>query len=335
MSGSEEQARYRYVVTAPGQGVQRAGMLDPWLEAVPGAPELVDRWSRAAGFDIESAGRDATLLADTAFAQPLIVAASLLSLRLLCGELALDAGDVLYAGHSVGELAAAAGAGCLDASAAVGLARVRGARMSAACAAAPTGMAAVMPTRKGGAGDEELTAAVTAAGLTVANWNGSHQFVAAGPAERVQALAESPAPGMRVAPLAVAGAFHTGAMAPAVPGFARAAREAGFTRPASAMVANGDGALISGPDDLRRRLVAQITSPVRWDLCGRTIERLAPDALHIELAPAGPLTRLLQRSRPDARAVALATPEDVGRAVEQARAAHEERLREPAPAGAR
>ncbi|MEV8459080.1 MULTISPECIES: ACP S-malonyltransferase [Streptomyces] len=309
---------HHYVVTAPGQGVQRPGMLDPWLDAVPGARALVDDWSRAAGLDLVEAGRDAALLADTAVAQPLIVAASLLAHRLLRERLPLAADEVLFAGHSVGELAAAAGAGYLSPRDAVALARVRGAAMSAACALAPTGMAAVMPGRRAGASDEEIAAAVAAAGLTVANFNGSHQFVAAGPADRVEALAEEPPPGTRVAPLNVAGAFHTQAMAPAVETFARAIAGVPIARPASAMVANGDGALLTGPEDLRRRLIIQLTSPVRWDLCTETIARLAPDALHLELAPAGPLTRLLGRARPDARAVALGLPEDIDRAVAEA-----------------
>ncbi|WBO66277.1 ACP S-malonyltransferase [Streptomyces camelliae] len=305
-------------MTAPGQGVQRPGMLDPWLDAVPGAPALVADWSRAAGFDLVEAGRDEALLADTAYAQPLIVAASLLAHQLLRDRLPSAADEVLFAGHSVGELAAAAGAGYLSPRDAVALARVRGAAMSAACAVAPTGMAAVMPARRNPASDEEIVAAVGTAGLTVANFNGSHQFVAAGPADRVEALADAPPPGIRVSPLAVAGAFHTEAMAPAVAQFARAIQDVRLAEPASALLGNGEGEPVAGPEDLRRRLITQITSPVRWDLCAQAIARRAPGALHIELAPAGPLTRLLQRARPEARAVALGVPEDLDRVLAEA-----------------
>lgn len=302
---------YHYVVTAPGQGTQRPGMLEPWLERVPGAVDLVGDWSQAVGFDLVAAGRDEELLADTAYAQPLIVATSLLAYRLLRQEVPSAPERVLFAGHSVGELAAASAAGYLSPREAVRLARVRGAAMSAACGVAATGMMAVMPTKRAGASDEEIVAAVAAAGLTVANWNGGHQFVAAGPSERIDALVTEPASGMRVAPLAVAGAFHTRAMAPAVAAFAAAVEQAEFTEPALALLGNADGALVARPDDLRRRLVTQITSPVRWDLCSAEIARLASGAVHIELAPAGPLTRLLQRTDPGARAVAVAAPEDV------------------------
>ncbi|MGY0020190.1 ACP S-malonyltransferase [Streptomyces sp. cg35] len=322
---------YRYVVTAPGQGVQRPGMLHPWLEAVPGAWEQIDSWSRAAGFDLLRAGDDEALLADTAYAQPLIVAVSVLAHQLLRSRLPAFPDTILYAGHSVGELSAAAGAGHLGAAEAVSLARVRGAVMSQACRATPTGMAAVMPSKRAGAGDDELVAAVEAMGVTIANFNGSHQFVAAGPANLIAALADAPPTGTRVAPLNVAGAFHTEAMTPAVEAFDRAVNEADFVQPASDLLGNGDGALVANSDELRRRLITQLVSPVRWDLCGHTIARLAPDALHIELAPAGPLTRLLARARPEARAIALAGPDDIDRVLAEADAD----LHAPEPAGAR
>jgi [acyl-carrier-protein] S-malonyltransferase len=298
---------YDFVITAPGQGVQRPGMLDPWLTATSDASALLDEWSDIVGFDMVAASRDETRLGDTAVAQPLIVAASLLSLELLRNQ--VPVGDrVLFAGHSVGELAAAAGAGYLSSTAAIGLARARGTAMSAACARSETGMSAVMPAKRAGASDDAIVAAIRAAGLTVANWNGSHQFVAAGPKHRLDTFAP---PGTRVARLAVAGAFHTEAMAPAAAMFARAAAETDFADAASAMVGNGDGALVSSPDDLRRRLITQLTSPVRWDLCSTTIADSTDATAHIELAPAGPLTRLLKRAHPDAHAVALRHPKDV------------------------
>ncbi len=301
---------YECVITAPGQGVQRPGMLDPWLAEMPGARELLAEWSDAAGFDLVDASRDGTQLADTAVAQPLIVGASLLSLQMLRSQVRIAADRVLFAGHSVGELAAAAGAGYLSPAAAVRLARARGTAMSAACAMSETGMSAVMPTKRDGASDEAIVSAVQAAGLTVANWNGSHQFVAAGPADRLDTFETAPPPGIRVARLAVAGAFHTGAMEPATPVFADAVAETDLADGASAMLSNGDGALVSSPDDLRQRLIAQLTSPVRWDLCDTTIAARAGAGLHIELAPAGPLTRLLQRARPGVRAIAVHGPAD-------------------------
>ncbi|WP_433628848.1 ACP S-malonyltransferase [Nocardia sp. CA-120079] len=308
---------YNYVITAPGQGVQQPGMLDAWLAAVPQAHKRITEWSDIVGFDMVPASRDEVMLGDTAIAQPLIVAAALLSFELLRDR--MDSDDVLFAGHSVGELAAAAGAGYISATTAITLAGVRGAAMSAACAVTESGMAAVMPTKRDGATDAAIVAAIGAAGLIVANWNGSHQFVAAGTKDRIDAFIEARPRGLRIVPLTVAGAFHTDAMATATPSFAKAAAEAAFLESASAMVGNGDGALITSPDDLRQRLIAQITAPVRWDLCARTIAaHAATDAPHLELAPAGPLTRLLERERPEARALAIRTPEDIDPTAEAA-----------------
>ncbi|MEU3724549.1 ACP S-malonyltransferase [Streptomyces sp. NPDC031705] len=303
---------YDYVITVPGQGSHRPGMLDSWLARAPRAQKLLAEWSEAAGLDLREAAQDAVAMSDTAVAQPLITAAALLSLERLRARTDLDPARVLYAGHSVGELAAAAGAGYLTPATAIALARARGQAMSAACADAPTGMVACMPSKRDGAPDESIVDAIHAAGLTVANWNGSHQFVAAGPSAATETFTTNPPRGIRVARLDVAGAFHTGAMAPAQEPFAHAVIQAPWQTPDSAMLGNADGALVAGPDDLRRRLVTQLTSTVRWDLCAQSIARTSsPQALLIELAPAGPLTKLAQRARPTARTVALHVANDL------------------------
>ncbi|WP_318207902.1 ACP S-malonyltransferase [Streptomyces sp. SJL17-1] len=308
---------YDYVITVPGQGSHRPGMLDSWLTEAPHAQDLhaqdlLAEWSDAAGLDLLAAGRDGVAMSDTAVAQPLITAAALLSLERLRARLEPAPGRVLYAGHSVGELAAAAGAGYLSPTAAIVLARARGKAMSAACAAAPTGMVACMPSKRDGAPDESIVDAIHAGGLAVANWNGSHQFVAAGPLTAAEDFATTPPRGMRVVRLEVAGAFHTEAMAPAQESFAQAVAQVSWRTPDSAMLGNGDGALVAGPDDLRQRLVTQLTSAVRWDLCAQAIAaHSSTETLHIELAPAGPLTKLAERARPWMRAVALRAADDL------------------------
>lgn len=305
---------YRYVIMAPGQGAQWAGMLDPWLAESARARDLVTEWSQAAGFDLAAASRDESALGDTAVAQPALTACALLALDELRRRIPLGEREVLFAGHSVGEIAAAVGAGYLTPAAGVALARARGAAMSGACANGATGMAAVMPAKRDPASDDAICAAITAVGLEVANWNGSHQFVAAGPLDRLQDFAEAGHPGLRIAPLDVAGAFHSQAMTTATSPFARAAAQAGFKSAASPMVGNADGTLIASPDDLRRRLITQLTSAVRWDLCMAAVaELVGPGALYVELAPAGPLTKLAERAHPGIRAIALRAPRDVGR----------------------
>jgi [acyl-carrier-protein] S-malonyltransferase len=310
-----------YVITAPGQGVQRPGMLDAWLEATSRARELVGAWSDIAGFDLTAASRDEAALGDTAVAQPLIVAASLLTLDALRERVLAPDHRLLFAGHSVGELPAAVGAGYMSPETAIALARARGAAMSAACALAKTGLTAVMPAKRQPATDAAIIAAIHAAGLTIANWNGCSQFVAAGPVELLEAFGETPPAGIRLAPLDVAGAFHTAAMADAVGPFTEAVQSAQISPPTAALLGNSDGKLVAGPQDLRERLVTQITSAVRWDLCAATIAELSHEStVHLELAPAGPLTRLAERAEPGVRALALHDPQDL------------ERLRRLAPA---
>src|SRR2546429_8059478 len=158
-------------VLAPGQGSQKPGFLNPWLD-LPGAAARLRWWSTLAGTDLVHLGTeaDATEIKDTAKTQPLLVAAALLAAE------HLPMYDVaLVAGHSVGELGAAALAGVLSPESAVTLAGVRGREMAAARALEPTGMAAGL-----GGDPEEVVAAIEAAGLYPANRHGSGQIVAAG-----------------------------------------------------------------------------------------------------------------------------------------------------------
>ena len=127
-------------VLAPGQGAQKPGFLEPWL-GLPGADARLRWWSSLSGVDLHHLGTaaDADEIKDTAKTQPLLVAATLLAAE----QLPMDDAAVV-AGHSVGELGAAALAGALTPDAAVTLAGVRGREMAAACAVEPTGMAAVL-----------------------------------------------------------------------------------------------------------------------------------------------------------------------------------------------
>lgn len=310
---------YRYAITSPGQGVQRAGMLDPWL-AAPAAAGLVARWSELADIDLVAASKDDEALQDTAVAQPVIIATALLSLRLVRETIGAPDGQILFAGHSVGELAAAAGAGYLSEENAVALAAARGRAMSLACGAGSTGMAAVMPAKRAGTSDEEIEARTREAGLGIANRNGSHQYVVAGPLAAVEDFAAAPPAGMRVMKLDVAGAFHTAAMASATAPFERAVADCPVSEPSSPMLGNSDGAVIGGPEDFRRRLVAQISSEVRWDLCVAAIAAAAhPESVVLELAPGGPLTRLAERSGASFRALAIRTTDDVALLSDDAR----------------
>lgn len=271
----------------PGQGSQAPGQLLPWL-GLPGAEPLLDRWSDAAGIDLLRAGTtaDADEIRDTAVAQPLLTATALLSAR------ALPVRPDLVCGHSVGELGALALAGVLEDEQAVVLAAARGRLMAEASAAAPTGMVAVL-----GGDAAEVAAAAAGCGLAVATVNVAGQTVFGGPVEALAALAAAPPAGARVRRLETAGAFHTQAMASVVPAFAALVAALSPADARCPVVANADGALLTDGRVLLDRLVTQLTSPVRFDLCLVAIAAHAPDRA-IELAPAGTLTAFAKRALP-------------------------------------
>ncbi len=303
-------------IVCPGQGSQTSGMLTAWLE-LDGAGELIDRLSAAAGLDLCALGTtaDAEAVRDTAVAQPLIVATSLLSARLLLdGTDPADAAGVT-AGHSVGELAAAALAGVLTDEQAVRLVAARGAAMAAAAALRPTGMSAVV-----GGDSTDVTAAIENAGLTAANVNGAGQVVAAGALEGLARLAAQPPARARVIPLQVAGAFHTVFMQPAYERFASIIAAEPAQDPRTRLLSDADGrsyadlpgarAPYGSGEDVLGRLARQVVAPVRWDLCQESFVTLGVTAL-LELAPGGVLTGLARRTLPGVEAVALRTPSDL------------------------
>lgn len=292
-------------------------MLSPWLE-IPGLTDQLAAFSQAAGLDLEAHGTvsDADTIRDTAVAQPLIVASSLLALRaILDGRSASEVVDVT-AGHSVGEFAAAAVAGVFDDAGAVGLVAERARLMAQAAAITPTGMSAVV-----GGDPTEVAAAIEAAGAFPANINGGGQIVAAGSPDSLAKLAQEPPAKARVIPLQVAGAFHTPFMQSARDAFAPIAAQWPAQDPELPYLSNADGAPYatapaSGSNpaaDVVRRLADQIVAPVRWDLCQQTLADLGVTAI-IELAPAGVLTGLARRTLRGVESVAIKSPDDIAAA---------------------
>jgi [acyl-carrier-protein] S-malonyltransferase len=288
-------------VLAPGQGSQKPGFLRPWLD-LPGTEAKLRWWSVLAGVDLVHLGTeaDAEEIRDTAKTQPLLVAAAL-----TIGEhLALSDVSVV-AGHSIGEVGAAALAGVLSPEAAITFAGVRGREMAAACALEPTGMSAVL-----GGDTDEVIAGITAAGLHAANRNGAGQIVAAGSLAGLEKLASAPPGGARVIALKVAGAFHTPYMAAAEQALAAVAGGITTSTPSRILISNADGAGVGDGATMLARLVAQVTAPVRWDLCQRTLADLGVNGI-IELAPAGTLAGLAKRELKGTEIVSLNTPDDL------------------------
>ena len=294
-------------IVAPGQGAQAPGFLTPWLE-LPHFEERLRWLSACAGLDLVHYGTDADAdtIRDTAVAQPLLVAAGLVSAL----EIFPHPSDAFHAvgataGHSVGEITAAAGTGVITAEQAMVLVRERGRAMADASALKPTGMTAVL-----GGDPDEVTSALERHGLTAANVNGAGQVVAAGTLEQLAALKDDPPAKARLVPLSVAGAFHTEHMAPAVDTLASYAKAVSVHDPRTRLISNRDGAVVAQGRDVLSRIVSQVSNPVRWDLCMQTMGELGVTAL-IEVPPAGTLTGLVKRSLPGVETVALKTPDDL------------------------
>lgn len=291
---------------APGQGSQTPGMLAGWLD-YPGAGARIDRWSMISGLDLARLGTTATAeeITDTAITQPLVVAATLLAHAALAECGLPDVADTVVAGHSVGEIAAYAIAGVISDDDAVKLAAVRGTEMAKACAAEATGMSAVL-----GGIEDDVLARLEALDLIAANRNAAGQIVAAGMVSALEKLAEDPPAKARVRQLATAGAFHTHFMSPALDGYAAAAAGIAAQDPSVMLLSNFDGRPVTSASDAMEKLVAQLTRPVRWDLCTETVRGLGATAI-VEFPPAGALTGIAKRELRGVTTHAVKTPADL------------------------
>lgn len=291
---------------APGQGSQTPGLLNSWIQD-PSLKELLVSWSDAIGLDLLHLGTVASAdeIKDTANAQPLIVAASLL------GAHALGIKNfAVTSGHSVGELAAAALSGAISESDALRIVRARGLEMAKAAVTSPSGMSAIL-----GGDRTEVLAAIAALKLVAANDNGAGQIVAAGDLLALGSLNENPPVGARVRALAVAGAFHTEFMQPAVEPLRALATTVPTHPVVIQVISNKDGQVVRDGADVLNRIVNQIANPVRWDLCMETLKSLGVTGV-IELPPAGTLVGLLKRAASEIETFALKSADDLDAARE-------------------
>ena len=284
-------------------------MLASWLE-LPGAADRISSWSQVSGLDLARLGTTATAeeITDTAVTQPLVVAATLLAWEELTKRGLLAGRDFTVAGHSVGEIAAYAIAGVISSDDAVALAATRGAEMAKACAVEPTGMSAVL-----GGDEDEVLSRLEALDLVPANRNAAGQIVAAGSLAALDKLAEDPPEKARVRQLATAGAFHTRYMASATDGYAAAVSKVTTTEPSdrtATLLSNADGQPVASAADAMSKLVAQLTRPVRWDLCSETLRKSNVTAI-VEFPPAGTLVGIAKRELRGVPTHAVKSPADL------------------------
>ena len=272
----------------PGQGSQTADMRDVVTEV---SPDLVERAARAVGEDPFDRVGDGTQ-----FAQPALYCASV-ALWIRAGSPGAD----FIAGHSLGEVGALVAGGSLSLEDGLWLAARRGRVMQEVSATCPVGgMLALL-------GDEETSRRIaTAHDLTVANDNAPGQLVVSGPKDDLDAAAgEAKSERLKAMPLAVSGAFHTEAMAPALPEFRAALEEIDVQAPRIPVFSS----ITAEPfDDVRSELAEALVRPVRWRetllaLRNRGAERF------VEVGPGKVLKGLVRRTLPDAEATTLAARE--------------------------
>jgi len=295
---------------SPGQGSQSPKMLSTWGDKE--SLDKIGKFSEIISFDLIdiSENYSAEQIRRTNLSQPLIVTASLVS------YLALNlteevAKKIIFTGHSVGEFVATALSGVLSIENVIKLVGLRGSLMEKASQENnDTGMFAVL------GGDKlQVIKYLNDLGITAANVNSQGQIVAAGTLEKLNKLKESPPEGTRIRPLEVSGAFHTNYMESAMKSFESSIVDIELFDPVSKIISNTDGEILTDKNEIVSRLVSQIVSPVRWDLCQAKMLKMGVTGM-LELAPGGTLTGIAKREIPTIETFAIKTSEDIAAARE-------------------
>ena len=288
----------------PGQGSQTSGMYSTWITD-EATKDVVKNYSNLINLDLIHYGTVASQSEITAtnVAQPLLTALAFMSFSKLKIE---PNENVIYSGHSVGEFSAACLAGFYSAETAMKLVSVRGKAMAeAAVSNSATGMSAVL-----GGDKAEVIKHIEQFDLVPANVNSNGQIVASGLLTNLEKLSANPPASTKVRRLEVAGAFHSQFMKSAESELEKEFAQVDLTNPTCSFISNKDGQIITESTELKNRLISQITSPVRWDLCQvKMVEQGVTGML--ELAPGGVLTGIAKREMPGVELFAIKSPEDI------------------------
>lgn len=282
----------------PGQGAQTVGMAAELVAEVPAAKELFDRATKQLGFDLLKLCVEgpAEQLDATVNSQPALYVASLAALeRLKQDDPAVVDSCIATAGLSLGEYTALCFAGALSFEDGLRVVAERGAAMQDAAEASPSGMVSVLGLEvpqveelcEQARGDETLQVAnLLCPGNTVVSGSTAA-------CERIAEAAEA-AGAMKVVPLAVAGAFHTPLMQPAVERLSAVLGEVELKSPRVPVVSNVDAKAHSDPAEIRDLLVRQVVSPVQWEASVRQLMQGGVDQFY-EIGPGRVLRGLLKR----------------------------------------
>jgi [acyl-carrier-protein] S-malonyltransferase len=279
-------------------------MLSSWLQDDESLT-LVNQFSEICEINLLELGTtsDQSKVTATNNAQPLIASLAFLSAKKLTWE---KYQGIIFSGHSVGELSACSLAGFYSMQDAMQLVAVRGNAMAeAAMSSQATGMSAVLGGKK-----EDVIEHIQKYNLVPANVNSEGQIIASGLLTDLERLAENPPDSTKVRRLDVAGAFHSEFMKPAEAKLAQQFNQVNLNKPRYRYISNKDGSVVTESSDLKNRLVSQISSPVRWDMCQATMKDLGVTGM-LELAPGGVLTGIAKREMPGVERFAIKSPEDI------------------------
>ena len=289
----------------PGQGAQTVGMGADWADGHPAARAVFDVAARVLGFDLLAVCREGppSELVRTDVQQPAILATGAAAVEALRAAGALAPGEVGGAlGLSLGEFTALWAAGSLGLEDALVLVRERGIGMQEASAARPSGMSALRCEPDVAEQACARARARTNGVCVVANRNAPGQAVISGDLETLAAAEEEAATlGVRrPARLDVAGAFHSPLMEIGARRLARALEGVRIAPPKVTVWSNVTGRAVSGPDEIRANLVAQVTSPVLFLDCVRSAVA-AGITRGVEAPPGAVLSGLVRRIDPAVR----------------------------------
>jgi [acyl-carrier-protein] S-malonyltransferase len=300
----------------PGQGSQKVGMGRALAEAFAPARAVFEEVDEALKHKLSKLiwyGPEAELML-TENAQPAIMAASLAVIRVLEEDAGLDLGRQarLVAGHSLGEYSALAAAGAFTLADAARLLRTRGLAMQEAVPPGDGAMSALIGIEPADAEAVAIEAAAQGGVCVVANDNAPGQVVISGTkdaVERAGAFARDKG-ARRVIPLAVSAPFHSPLMEPAARKMQVALAQVTIRPPRLPIVTNVTAAETDEPETLRRLLVEQVISPVRWRESVSRFRNLGVDTT-VEAGGNKVLTAMVKRIDPDLATVSIDTPADI------------------------
>ena len=283
----------------PGQGSQFVGMGKDLYDNSALAKELFDRANKILGFDITSlmfSGTDEDLK-QTKVTQPAVFLHSVIMAKVLGDKFKPD----MTAGHSLGEFSALVAAGALSFDDGLTLVSKRAQAMQKACELNPSTMAAIIGMED--AVIEQVCAEID--GIVPANYNCPGQLVISGTNEGIdKAIAKFTEMGAkRALKLSVSGGFHSPMMEPARAELEKAINEVSFSKPVCPVYQNVTANPVTNPAEIKKNLVAQLTSPVRWT---QTMQNMIANGLTeiVEVGPGAVLQGLMRKINRDIPATA-------------------------------